>query len=87
MGNQDSNQGTKRNGMTVVRIRPESAVFTSVGRPTPAETLLSWYLVAGAMIDGSTCPDCGGHVSTADGTAYVCDDCGRTYDSTDLFLP
>jgi tRNA(Ile2) C34 agmatinyltransferase TiaS len=39
------------------------------------------------MIDGSTCPDCDGHVSTADGTEYVCDDCGRTYDGADLFLP
>lgn len=39
------------------------------------------------MIDGSTCPDCGGHVSTTDGTTYVCDDCGREFDAADLFLP
>ena len=39
------------------------------------------------MIDGSTCPRCGGHVSTVDGTTYVCDDCGAKYDAADLFLP
>ena len=39
------------------------------------------------MIDGSTCPACSGHVSTANGTEYECDDCGETFDSADLFLP
>jgi len=39
------------------------------------------------MIDGSTCPRCSGHVSTANGTEYTCDDCGAAYDSADLFLP
>jgi len=39
------------------------------------------------MIDGSTCQDCGGRVSTEDGTTYECDDCGATFDSADLFLP
>ncbi len=39
------------------------------------------------MIDGSTCPKCGGHVSTTNGTDYECDDCGAAYDSADLFLP
>jgi uncharacterized Zn ribbon protein len=39
------------------------------------------------MIDGSTCPRCSGHVSTTDGTTYVCDDCGAEFDSADLFLP
>jgi len=39
------------------------------------------------MIDGSTCPQCSGHVSTTDGTEYTCDDCGEAFDSADLFLP
>jgi uncharacterized Zn ribbon protein len=39
------------------------------------------------MIDGSTCPECSGHVSTADGTTYTCDDCDREFDAADLFLP
>jgi len=39
------------------------------------------------MIDGPTCPECGGHVSTEDGLGYICDDCGREYDNADLFLP
>lgn len=39
------------------------------------------------MIDGANCPDCGGHVSTDDGTRYRCDDCGREFDVADLFLP
>jgi len=44
-------------------------------------------MVATPMIDGSTCPNCGGHVSTANGTEYVCDDCETAFDSADLFLP
>ena len=39
------------------------------------------------MIDGPTCPECGGHVSTEDGLGYVCDDCSREYDNANLFLP
>ena len=39
------------------------------------------------MIDGSNCPNCSGRVTTADGTTYVCEDCGEEYDSADLFLP
>jgi tRNA(Ile2) C34 agmatinyltransferase TiaS len=39
------------------------------------------------MIDGSVCPECDGHVSTTNGTEYVCDDCGERYDVADLFLP
>lgn len=39
------------------------------------------------MIDGSKCPECAGHVSTDDGTVYVCDDCGAEFDAADLFLP
>ncbi|MBV0924194.1 transposase [Halomicroarcula limicola] len=39
------------------------------------------------MINGSTCPKCGGRVSTVNGAEYVCDDCGAEFDSADLFLP
>ncbi len=39
------------------------------------------------MIDGSECPNCGGHLSTDDGTDYACDDCGADFDVSDLFLP
>jgi len=39
------------------------------------------------MINGSECPDCGGHVQTENGTEYACEDCGRQFDVSDLFLP
>lgn len=39
------------------------------------------------MPDSSECPECGGRVSTTNGTEYVCDECGREFDSADLFLP
>jgi hypothetical protein len=39
------------------------------------------------MTDGSASPECDGHVSTDNGTGYVCDDCGREYDAADLCLP
>jgi len=39
------------------------------------------------MIEGSACPNCGGRVSTTDGTNYRCEDCDREYDTADLFLP
>jgi len=58
-----------------------------VGRQTPAENVLSGAVVANVMIDGSSCLNCNGHVSTTDGTEYVCDDCGEVFDSADLFLP
>jgi len=35
---------------------------------------------------GSDCPECGGHLETDDGIAYECRDCGRAFDSADVFL-
>lgn len=39
------------------------------------------------MIDGSECPECGGHVTTTNGTTYCCDDCETEFDVADIFLP
>jgi tRNA(Ile2) C34 agmatinyltransferase TiaS len=39
------------------------------------------------MPTGDSCPECGGRVRTDNGTDYECRDCGRVYDSMDLFLP
>ena len=38
------------------------------------------------MISGSTCPECGGHVTTEDRLGYVCEDCGIEFDVADLFV-
>lgn len=35
---------------------------------------------------GSSCPECGGQLETTDGMTYVCRDCGREFDSADVFL-
>jgi tRNA(Ile2) C34 agmatinyltransferase TiaS len=36
---------------------------------------------------GSDCPECGGRLeSIDDGMNYECTDCGRTFDSADVFL-
>jgi DNA-directed RNA polymerase subunit RPC12/RpoP len=35
---------------------------------------------------GSDCPECGGQLVSEDGMEYVCKDCGRRYDSADVFL-
>ncbi|MFT4905166.1 MAG: tRNA(Ile2) C34 agmatinyltransferase TiaS [Natronomonas sp.] len=35
---------------------------------------------------GSDCPECGGQLDSDDGMDYECRDCGRKYDSADVFL-
>ncbi|WP_255453959.1 MULTISPECIES: hypothetical protein [Natronomonas] len=35
---------------------------------------------------GSDCPECGGRLESIDGMEYECGDCGRTFDSADVFL-
>jgi DNA-directed RNA polymerase subunit RPC12/RpoP len=35
---------------------------------------------------GSDCPECGGQLRSEDGMEYVCEDCGRRFDSADVFL-
>ncbi|WP_276260194.1 hypothetical protein [Haloglomus litoreum] len=35
---------------------------------------------------GSDCPECGGQLVSDDGMEYTCRDCGRTFDSADVFL-
>ncbi len=35
---------------------------------------------------GSDCPECGGQLLSADGMTYACRDCGREFDSADVFL-
>ena len=38
------------------------------------------------MISGSTCPECGSHVTTEDGLDYGCEDCRAEFDVVDLFV-
>jgi DNA-directed RNA polymerase subunit RPC12/RpoP len=38
------------------------------------------------MISGSTCPECGGRVTTEDGLDYGCEDCRAEFDVVDLFV-
>jgi len=35
---------------------------------------------------GSSCPECGGRLESTDGVTYRCRDCGREFDSADIFL-
>lgn len=35
---------------------------------------------------GSDCPECGGQLVSEDGMTYRCRDCGREFDSADVFL-
>lgn len=35
---------------------------------------------------GAKCPECGGRLRTEDGIIYRCRDCGREFDSADVFL-
>lgn len=73
----------------VTSIQVRRIVWPAVGitSESAAERVLSPRDRARCMIDGSNCPDCSGHVSTDDGTTYVCDDCDREFDAADLFLP
>ena len=35
---------------------------------------------------GSDCPECSGQLESDDGMEYECRDCGRVFDSADVFL-
>lgn len=35
---------------------------------------------------GSACPECDGQLESADGLRYECRNCGRAFDSADVFL-
>jgi tRNA(Ile2) C34 agmatinyltransferase TiaS len=35
---------------------------------------------------GSDCPECGGQLQSEGGMVYRCRDCGREFDSADVFL-
>jgi tRNA(Ile2) C34 agmatinyltransferase TiaS len=35
---------------------------------------------------GSKCPECGGQLQSENGITYRCRDCGREFDSADVFL-
>lgn len=38
-------------------------------------------------LSGTTCPACGGQLKP-DGTGrFTCEDCGETYDVTEMFMP
>lgn len=39
------------------------------------------------FVDGASCPDCSGTVTTDNGTDYECSACGRSFDVADLFYP
>ncbi len=36
---------------------------------------------------GTKCRACGGLLRKADGDVYVCEDCGKSHEVTDMYMP